>query len=380
MRRDDGEFDYLAEAQLEINPASFRQVVKEAFLLERGLSRNQDIAAFLGVDKSRVSQIFKETQNLKPETIRMILAKVSRKEHRRRIARAWMAECFGEDVEDPRVGPVTGRNVTERTIGRVDRMIREGRLSLAAMTATEASRKAKEGELKERLLDRAYWARQRLDEPGRAMDVVRLIVEGARERMDPGREAAGHLFRARILVGLADCRPDEIEPVFDAAETLVGQVRKGAKEESLYAVGNERWLGSMRDSAEVIFMERGVKPKDHILLQAILYRALREARSSRSFQTRFGSWQTASRIYAMQGEHFKAQEALDRAFQAGGMKNLNAYERSSLISGRILLMTDGPEEAADYLREAADICRRQLDRYHLRLAEWDLARAVSRLM
>lgn len=379
MRRDDGEFDYLAEAQLEVDPDSFIQVVKEAFLLEHGLSQNQDIAQILGVDKSRVSQIFKDPANLKPETVRMILAKIRRREHRRRIAKAWMLACFDEVIDDPHIGRVTGRRITEKTVRRVDRMIRQSRLTAAANTAAEASAKAGSVVLRERLLDRACWARQRLDEPGRAMEVVRLIIEGARERRDVLREAAGHLLRLRILIGLADCRPEEVQPIFAAAARLIHSSAPPTAA-PVFMVGTPRWLGSMQDSVELAFMERGVKPKDAAFLERLLTRALAEAKSGKSHQERYGAWQTASRVYTLQGQFFQAQEAVDRAFQAGGMKNLNAYEMSSLISGRILLRTDGPEAAAQYLHTASHISRRQMDRYHMRLVEWELARAVNLLL
>lgn len=131
MRTEDGELDYLVGTQLEVDPGSFAQIVKEAFLLEHDCIENQDIAEVLGVDKSRVSQIFGNPKALKPETIQKLLDKLSKTAHRRAIVRAWVNECFGEDIIRPPEGSLTGENVTAKTLRRIDRQIgRRGSPSL----------------------------------------------------------------------------------------------------------------------------------------------------------------------------------------------------------------------------------------------------------
>jgi hypothetical protein len=75
--------------------------------------------------------------------------------------------------------------------------------------------------VREAALDRLVACRQRLDELGRAIEAARRIILGAKDRRDPLREAAGHLNRYRILIGLADTKPTEAAPVLDLADELV---------------------------------------------------------------------------------------------------------------------------------------------------------------
>ncbi len=220
MRQEDAELDYLAPTQLERDPKSFSEVVKEAFLLEHGVKQQQYIAEILGVDKSRVTQMFSDPRNLKPETIRAILSCLKRPAHRKSILKAWNREAFSEEIAKVPKGRLTAGTVGESAIRRIDRMIRESRLDLAARLAMEVADVGADLETRERALDLAYFTRQRLDEPGHAMLAAKRIVIGARERKEPYREACGHLFRVRTLIGLTDCTPEEIDPILDLAETL----------------------------------------------------------------------------------------------------------------------------------------------------------------
>jgi len=113
MPHEDAELDYLAGTQPYENPASFERVVKEAFLLELDCSQNQDIADVLGVDKSRISQIFGSPSNLKPETIQKLLDHLKSKEHKRMIVEAWMRECFGDEILHQTGQPTVGKRITE---------------------------------------------------------------------------------------------------------------------------------------------------------------------------------------------------------------------------------------------------------------------------
>lgn len=376
MRQDGEERDYLVGTQLEVDPKGFIQVVKEAFLLEHGVSQNQDIAVILGVDKSRVTQIFRDVKNLKPETVRSLLGCLEKKAHRRRILKAWTREAFGEEIGEPRIDGLTRNRITEKTLYRIDSMIRQSRMYLAATLAAEVAEKASDFVIKEQALDRLNWCRQRLDEPGQAMAAAKEIVERARDRDDPLREAAGHIFRARALLGLADCLPHEIEPILDTAESLTFRTAFPTQLPK-YAIASPKRVATFRQNSKLLFMERGSVPLEDAFLESALKVALAEAERGKTYQGKYHAWQVASRIYSLRGQHFQAAEAIDRAFEAGSVKNLNAYEMSGLLMGRFQRQSEGPEEAAAYFVQVAKNCRETEDRYHLRLVEWELARVLS---
>lgn len=379
MKGDSGERDYLVGTQLETNPGSFVQVVKEAFLLEHDCIHNQDIAEVLGVDKSRVSQLFAAPTKLKAESIQHLLSHLKKREHRKRIVRAWMQECFGENVADRRVGALTGEVISDKTIRRVDVMVRQSRLKLAALTAHEAFRKTEDVELAERLLDRAYWARQRLDEPGQAMVIIRLMAKRASERNDIYRLLAAHQCRARILAGLADCSPEELAQVFEAMDNLFEQVRGTKPPKVPYMLGSLRTFASLRRNSHILFMERGVIPVDSEFLVSALKETLKETVPSFPMTFRFSAWQAAARIHLLLGEFFQAEEALEKSFNSGEVKNLQVYEMSGLIHGRILMKKGKMQEASKYLRGVGINCRKTTDLYHSRLVEYDLARIENDL-
>jgi hypothetical protein len=358
MERGDEELDYLAGAQPYENPASFERVVKEAFLLELDCVQNQDIADVLGVDKSRVSQIFGNPSNLKPETIHKILDQLRSKEHKRQVVEAWMRECFGGDILQQTGEPLVGKNVTEKTIRRVDRQIRESRLTLAAKTAIEAAERTADLVMRERLLDRAFFARQRLDQPGQAMRIARKITEEAMKRGDLQRAASGFCFAGRVMRGMAVLALSE--PVSNPPP--------------LYVTVTYEILEVERVNVAVTMMERNQIIRDDVQLTKLKTRIETRLAKAKSYQQKARLAQLLARIHLLLNDEFLAEELLERSFKSGEIKNLNAYEVSGVINARIMAKRGSLEASAEYLDRVIENCAESLDLYHLRLAEYDLAR------
>ena len=378
MRTEDGDLDYLVRAQPKVSPHSFEQAVREAYLLEYDCSDNKQMAAVRGGNKSRFTQIFgADPTTIQPKTIQTLLDPLKSRSNRRRIVQAWIMECFGEDIDQPLKSPFVGARSSEKTLRRIDRQIRQARLSSAAATALEAAGKTDDLALREQFLDRALFARQRLDEPGQAMRVARLIAELAARRGDRARLAAAHYYRARILLGLDSSRPEEIEEILEAAESLINEQGPESKAELPYAVANSAMLERLRLAAVLTFMERGLTPIYEPQLLAMLRDVLERTNRKTPYQDRFRSHAVAARIYLLLGDTFQAQEHVDKAFKSGEIKNLQAYEMCALLQGRILRELEPPEKVSDYLQEVSVNCGASLDRYHKRLAENDLARVET---
>lgn len=376
MRREDQEADYLVPTQLEVDPEAFPQVIAEAFRLEYGVKQNQEFAEILGFDKSRVSQIFKDPENLKPESIRHLLSCFKRKATRTRILKAWNKIAFDEALSSPKRGKITSGEQDAVAMKTLMQMFRQARLERASKLAHEMSRRGSTLAIREQALDMLCWAHQRLDQPGQAMAAARRVIEGARKRNEPHREARGHLFRARILIGLADSKPAEFDPVLDAAEQLASQPNPPINPE--YAIGTPAMVAQYRINSRVTFMERGILPIDDELLERVLQLCQKEAKSERTYQKRYQAWQMISRVHLLRGEHFAAAEAIDKAFASGEMKNLNALEMSALLTSRVHAETEVTDIAIRYLTRTAKRCHDFEDRYHQRLVEWQLARLHSK--
>lgn len=378
MRTDDGDLDYLVRAQPKVSPHSFEQAVREAYLLEYDCSDNKQMAAVRGGDKSRFTQIFgADILTLQPKTIQTLLDPLKSRSNRRRIVKAWIMQCFGEDIDQPLRSPFVGTRSSEKTLRRIDRQIRQARLSSAAATALEAAEKTDDLILREQFLDRALFARQRLDEPGQAMRVARIIAELAARRGDRARLAAAHYYRARILLGLDSSEPEEIERILDVAGSLINEPGPVAIAELPYAVATWEMLHRLRLAARLTFMERGKIPFDRAELHAMLEDVLARLKKKPPYQERFRNHLVAARINLLLGDTFQAQEHVDKAFKSGEVKNLQAYEMCSLLQGRILRELEPAEKVSDYLQEVSINCRASLDRYHKRMAENDLARVET---
>lgn len=378
MREENGERDYLVGAQPAHDPTSFVEVVKEAFLLEHDCIQNQDIAEVLGVDKSRISQIFGKPEALKPESIEGLLAPLKSPIHRRRIVTAWVRECFGEDAVLPTIGPLTGSTISEKTVRRVDRQIRESRLTTAAKTAFEAAHKADDLVLRERLLDRAFFARQRLDEVGAAMGIARLICLGGIRRGEVHRAAAGHLMRARVLRTLPDSKPEEVFEMLNRLEATLAKAPP-LRTKPPYVTAEQRSVQHERVAATLAFMERGSLEINESLLNQFREQALVRAKQTKTYQERSRQLQIASRATLLLGNAFEAEELLEQSFEAGSVKNLNAYEVAGVLNARIKVRTESLKEAKEYLSEVVVECARTSDLYHHRIAQVDLAGIESRL-
>lgn len=377
MRHESEEPDYLAGTQLEVDPHSFIQVVREAFLLEHGCIERQDIGRVLNVDKSRITQIFGDPKKLKPESIQKLLDHLSNKSHQRRILKAWMRECFGVDVADRSIGTLTGDMVGEKTLRRIDRQIRQSRLWSAAQIATEAIRKTQDQDLREQLLDRAFMVRQRLDEPGQAMSVAKVIALGAQRRGEMRRLGAAHMFRARVLIAMPDSKPSELQPVLEEVAKAIDGLGPIPSERPPYFLANEPALASLHLTTKLTFMERGMIKASEQNLREMLSRVQLDLSKRATYQHRFFDHIIASRIHLLLGETFQAQEHVDQAFASGGVKNLNAVETCGLAQARIFQVSESPEVARDHLKGVIRTCSQSLDHYHKRLAETDLARLES---
>ncbi len=374
MPREEQERDYLAGTQLEVDPNAFIQVVREAFRLEHNCQERQDIARVLGVDKSRISQIFGDPTKLKAESIQKLLSAIPSKIHRRRIIKAWVRECFGEGAEIAGTDALMGSMVSEKTIRRIDRYVRESRLPMAIQVAMEALDKTEDAIFSAQLLDRAFFINLRMDRPGEAMQIARMVTEKAREKGNLRREATGLYMRARILAGLMDIRPEELEPVFAEMQSLLGRAAPMPHPRPEFLLATRASVESLQDAVQVAFMERGQIPVDIQHLRKRLSSLAGEGKAKNTYQERFQSRLMRARIHLLLGETFKAQELIDHAFDSGGVQNLHGTEICGTFMGKILLRTEEAEVVASYLRGVIVNCQQTQDRYHERILQWDLAR------
>lgn len=372
MERDGEEPNYLAGTQLAIDPASFQQVVSEAFLLEHGCQERQEIAAILGNDKSRISQIFSNPKNLKASTIQHLLNHLASREHRQRILVAWLKACFDEDVTKPVIDSLVGKRVSARTVARIDQQIRTQRLPLALRVTLEAIKRSSDKELTEQLYDRAFYLNRRLDRPGGAMAVARTIGERADNDRDYLRVAGAQLMRAQLMLGLPTSKPEDVQPVIDTIAELL-QRCKSPSTPPLYIIGSVSRLAELKLNSYLTFIERGFVDADQAELNGLLEAVLRKAKPGAGYRIRFTALQQAARIHLILGDTFQALEFLQKSFESGGLKNVTSLEASGLIQARIMLRTESPDEVSRHLREVIRNCLKTSDLYHGRLAEYELA-------
>lgn len=365
--------EYLVRAQLAIDPDGFEQCVKEAFLLEHDCVEQQDIAELLGNDKSNVSHYFKEPWKVEAKTIRKLLSHLASPYHKKRIFDAWVKVAFGEDIKK-RKGPVIGEVVPTRILRRLDRYLREQRLAIAADVATEALGKTEDHILRWRIVDRAFFARHRLDQMGHAMELARLTCEEAREHQEPWRYGQGLLFQVRVLESLPDSRPEEVFPILDALDALIAG-RTPPSEPVNYLTALPERPDRMRIGVKATFIERGILNVPHAELRADLASLLALLKRTRKHRFRFMISVLASRLHLILGETFQARELIDTAFAASGVRHLQVFELLSLMDARIMRATGEPPDVVRAVyKEVSANCLAAQNRYHSRVAEYELAR------
>lgn len=373
MRKEGGELDFLAGTELEVDPFSFEQVVKEAFWLEHRCVQDQDIAEVIGKSKGRLSQIFTNPSGLKPDSIQMLLRHLESPAHKRRIVQAWNSTCFGKDINAGRSIRLQADQIDETTLKRIDRLIRQSRLHTAVVVAAHGATKARDDILKEQFLDRYFFLRLRLDQPGLAMQIARQIGERAYKRGELLRLAAAHYFRALALGSVADSTPSELEPILAEIERLVAKEPE-LLEKPPYALASTQALESLRLTIYITFLDRGFAKFDKSYLERKLDDLLTECKSRGRRAEKFRPNVQLARIYLALGQTFQAQEHLDQAFEAVGVQKLNSYEICGVVKARIMHLTEPLDVVSSYLRDVLVNCERTLDYQHMRLAEYDLAR------
>lgn len=376
-REEAEEVDYLAGTQLAVDPSSFVRRVKEAFYLEHDCVESQDIAAVLGVDKSRVSQIFRHPSQLKADTIRNILDKIKSERYRRWIVEAWVKECFAMDLSRRPRPSVNPAKIGPNTLRRVDRYVREQRLADARYLAVIAAAQTNDPVLREQFRDRAFLAAIRLDRMGHAVATAREIAEDAQSSGNLRRLATAHLLRARALIGLTDCRPDEVEPIFDVVRGLL--LASPPAVPMPYKQVCEYELRALIRGALISFVDRGTITVTEAELEAMFGEILSDLKKVKAQGQRFNLHLLAARVSLKLGKTFLAQEHVDQAFGSGKLANLHSVDMCALVQARILQVIEPPERVRDRLRTMISNAEKSQDFYHRRMAEADLARLESNM-
>jgi hypothetical protein len=369
--------DYLAPAQLGVDPDAFQQVVREAFRLEHDCVHSQDIADVLGVDKSRVSQIFKHPEALKAETIQRIVHALNSAVHRKRIIRAWMRACFGSEFDDRSGAPRLGAVVTAQTLRQIDRQIREFRLTRALETVAEALLKVQDELLRELVLDRSFYLQLRLGLPGQAMNTARTIAESGRQLNEQRRRATGFMLRSRILISMQSAEPAQVESSILQLEEQLGGCQPISSPQPPYLLATDSAPKRLRENALLTFAERGKVRLEELELRAILEVHLDAARKSQPYQKRFGHLHVAARVHMLLNEPFQAQELIERSFKSGELKNLQALEVCGLLEARALRSLEPSRDTITRYERLAQNCLASQDFQHLAIAECERAHLES---
>lgn len=377
----DQEPDYLAGAQLAVDPDSFSNTVREAYTAEYGVSQLNEIAEIVGRDKSRITQVFKNPEKLDLTTIRSLLEPLSGMVAKQRIVSVWIREALGVEVRPSQYRGLAARAPTAKTMLRVDRYIREMRLLFAATLAKQGAARTKDVVLREQFRDRGYFALQRIDYVGQAMVICREIAEDARGRREPLREALGYALAFRALLGLPDSKPDEVERLLRKAENLVATAWP-PQELPNYRIATPALLSSLALSAHLKWIERGFIDPNPTYLREQLALQLAEAkrRTKDGNHRRFLAYQKAAAIHLLLGETFQADECIEQAFRSGELQNLNALEMCGILKSRVIRQTEGAASASKYLRQVSENSMDNQDMYHARMAEYDRARLEVELM
>jgi tetratricopeptide (TPR) repeat protein len=363
--------DYLAPTKLASKISSFSEVVSEAYLLEHGAKQRQEIAQVLGKGKARVSQIYGDPQVLKVDTVRLLLEPIKGARHRRRIVDSWTDACFGDLLTSGSRHLTSSGKVTDRTMLRVDRMIRQKRLREALDLSSEILLKAQQIAEQEILLDRMFMAHFFLDEHGAAMSITRRVIERARERKEPLREASGVMRKARLMTASNAFSLGQLEGVYDECERLLQN--PAPAQAPPYNLATKARVRQSRLSARITCSER-TGDINEVELRDLIQTLLTEPQRGGTLNNKYWRVFTAARCLGLLGEYFQAFELLDEAMALGKRGLVYAQEECGVLYGKFMAATERREEALQFLSAMSERCRTHADRYHQRLLEGEILR------
>lgn len=375
MPKDSEDADYLARPKPQRDDESFKAVVREAFALEHGFTKDYQIAESLGISKGAVAQMFgKHPRALKAETIKAICDRFRSKSHRKNIVKAWEMECFGEEVYGSSERLI-GDEVTDATMRRIDRLVREARLDRALRITNEALEVNRNPDFRMPLLTKAYFLNQRLDRAGEAMAIAREIFEWGRTDSHQGRMARALYMRARILRGMDRVPTEMVEGTIQDGHDLLEMTVSTGKGEWDAPPEHKSFEAEHR---ALVLNEQEQQGGLEDYLREMLRSVEGETAAARSRTEKFKLLQMQARIRLALREPFKAEELLGASFEQGEYRSLNAHEMSSIIAAKIKAVRGDIDGAIEYYKEVLRLCEEQRDLYHFRLAQTDLARLLAR--
>jgi len=252
---------------------------------------------------------------------------------------------------------------------RVDRMIRQKRLREAIALSSELLTKAGQVADQEILLDRIFMAHFFLDEHGAAMSIARTVIERARERREPLREASGLMRKARLMTASYSFSLAQIEAVYDACERLLEHPSPAIPPP--YNLASHSRVRQSRISTRISFGER-TGDLDESELRALIQTLHNGPQRGGTLNSRYWRVFTAARCLGLLGENFKALEVLDEAMALGRKGLVYSQEECGVLYGRFMAATEQTEEALQFLGAMSERCRTHADRYHQRLLEGEI--------
>lgn len=362
--------EYLGNPKLPYSPYDWRSVVKDAYKLEHNVTTNKAIGELLGLTSGRISHYLAQPEKLRAETLLKILAPIKTHENRRRIIRVWNMTCFGFDIAERPSKDIVGSNPTETTVEIISRFIREGRLSTAATAAFNASEKTGARHLKAKLLDMAYYAHQRQDQPGRAMKIALELSNLARAEGNQLDLIKSHMTRVRILLGLPDISPAEVAPAFEAIDRL--QLLLGSKvSRSLL-----EQIDELKIMATLRHMESRKEPVNEEWLETTRKSLVERLGKPQTFDRKFRIHMSAAKCSFLLGQFIEMQEHLSAASRSAKHTNYHASETARILEAKKRVQ-ENPKQALGYLAKHIELCTKSGDLYHLNMTERAYCRAIN---
>lgn len=372
------ERDYLVRTEFDARADDWANVIRQVFHLEHGCTKDYEIAAVLGVDDSRVSQILKTPRSLRVESIEELTRTFNSPRNRRLVIKSWTIACFGKEAISAKPLQMLTTKPTKATIKRIDARIREGRYEAAASICSlglQGEQQTEDYPLRQQLYDRLFAALQRLDRIGEELIWIDRATQEARAGQDYPRESAllnWKLMAARRLMGIES---HEVSRLVEHSEAKLKRLPKEKVARQEYVTGVPELLQTEILARELADFESGKAPLNPERLTKLLEDAQLELQTSRSYQSKSRALQLAVRVHLILGNDFFAEELIDKMYESGELKLLNITEIAGLFKGIIIYRRD-PESGTRYLAELADQARAAGDAFHHRVIQRELARLL----
>lgn len=305
----DSEWDFEGVSYEVLRKAKtpFGETVREAYYVDYGFTKLEQIASLLGWTEGWLSQVLNHPESKASKVISHLLEPIRQVAWKERIRNQWLNAVLGElpapnedDQDDPQQ--------ILRTVALVKAKITGGNPQAAEELVRGLLDKVQDEKLRDHLRDIAYYLSQRLESNDQSMKLSDEMIEFGQEQSNHHLVATGLMFKARAIRTARGANPEVVLDAHRKAAVLVNRLASLPEPRTSGYVPSEDSVTLERAACNLFLAQHG--RFDEAVLNRDLER-LAEVSRNRKGARHSGSLFLRASIYITLHKPVPAEELLD---------------------------------------------------------------------